>query len=569
LSELDKTIEDNSLEAMKPGALSRELLDKILTLSGSEALNKILDQENAGQVVRSISRVDLFWLIKKIGEDDALPILRLASYDQWQYFIDMESWHRDRIDIKETLQWVDRFHKADPERLVKWLFSEDGNLLAHYFFNSILEVKVKEEQDYIPPDGFFTFDNLFYISIPDKENEDAIKQMLLDLSSEDYNRFQALLLGMAGVISAEVEEELYRLKCVRMAEDGYLPFEEAIAIYSYQSPALLKQGGSDYKMFFPDEETRALVPLTPLSYAAGDNVFTKSIAKISDEVSFERLRLEFAGLCNQIFSADAVIPEGIDDLVSVTKKAAGYLNIGLEKLSDGNLRISEDYLRNNPLVSIFRVGFGTSLELKWETEKKIKGAWFLRNGLNAGFWGGEWGGVLKGILMRIPLCYNGEYVPFEDLAEVESAREIIRRLVLLDKVMEEVSNSFNIEKDQLKDPLLTFHTLLFHSWAIRKLDFNRDFIPLSLGQAKDFFRLIRGREEAPPFKFHDAKEGFLGDFLSLVKELEADDKALLYETLENLWKDFTDEHALLAVSDLDPRFSKYIIIDPLLNGQGE
>jgi hypothetical protein len=566
LSEQKNTMDENRMDEVKTGSLSRELMNQILSLSGSEALNKILDQANAGRIVQDMSRVDLFWLIKKIGADDSFPLLRLASNDQWQYIMDMETWHRDRIAVQATFQWLDRFHRSDPERLAQWLYSEEGNLLAHYFFNTILDVKVKEEQDYDPPDGFFTYDNLYYISIIDKENEESIDHILRQLASTDYNRFHALLLGLAGVIPDEVEEEMYRLKSVRMAEDGYLPFEEAISIYAYQNPDLLKQGGGSYKIFFPDEETGALVPLTPLSYAAGDNVFSKSLARITDNLSFERLRLEFAGLCNQIFSADAIIPDEIEDLVKVTKKASGYLNIGLESLSDSNLQISEEYIRNNPLVSIFRVGFGMTLKLKWETEKKIKGAWFLRAGLDAGFWGDEWGGILKGILMRIPLYYRGEYGPFEDLEEVDNARDIVRRLVLLDRVMEEIANAFNLKDDLFKDPLLTFRTLLFHSWAIMKLKLEPDFIPLSLDQAKNFLSIIRGEETTPPFNLKGSKQGFFNDITSLVKGIEPDYKTLLEETLDVLWEEFTEEYARLDVSHLDPRFTKYIIIDPSLTG---
>jgi hypothetical protein len=561
LSEQDKATNNYSLETEKPGAPGREIMDGIVKLSGSEALNKILDQVNAAQLIQDMSRVDLFWLIKKIGEDDSLPLLRMASDDQWQYIMDMELWHKDRIGMEEAFQWLDRLHKSDPVRLARWLFSEDGNMLAHYFFNSIIEVKIKEEQDYVPPDGFFTFDNIYFISIPDKEKEEVIKQMLLELSSENYNRFQALLLGLAGVIPAEVEEEMYRLKSVRMAEDGYLPFEEAISIYSYQSPDLLKQGESEYKMFFPDEETMALVPLTPLSYAGGDNMFTRSVEIIDDSRSMERLRLEFAGLCNQIFSADAVIPEEIGDLIKVTKKAAGYLNIGLQKLSGGNLQVSGEYVRNNPLISIFRVGFGSSLEVKWEAEKKLRSAWFMRNGLDTGFWGDEWGGALKGLLMKKPLYYKGEYRPFEDLAEVEKAGEIARRVALLDKIMEEISTSLNFRNDILKDPLMTFNTLMFHSWAIKKLNLDREFIPLSIEQARDFFRLIRGNEKTPPYKMSLSKQEFIDDFILFAGGIEPDDQALLHETLGEIWEGFVDEYAMLDVSLLDPRFTKYVIID--------
>ena len=557
---------DYSLDAPKSVSPDREALDKILSLPGSEAINRILDHHDPGQLVRAISRVDFFWLIKKIGEDDSLPLLRLASNDQWQYMMDMELWKRDRIELKEMVSWLDRLIKADPERLARWLYSDDGNLLAHYFFHYMLDVKIKEDQDYIPPDGYFTFDNLYFISILDKENEEVIEQMLRNLSSEDYNRFHALLLGLGGVIPSEIEEELYRLKSVRMAEDGYLPFEEAISIYSYQNPELIKKASSEYRLLFPDEETSALVPLTPLSYAEGDNIFSKTIALIHDSQSLERLRLEFAGLCNQIFSADGILPEGMDDLINITRKAAGYLSIGIERLSGGDLQVAEEFIRNNPLVSIFRAGFGMTLELKWEAEKRIKGAWFLKNGMDAGFWGDEWGGLLKGILMKRPLFYKGGHRSFENLSEVETSRTVLHRLALLDRLMGEVSNSFNMKKDLFKDPLLTFHTILFHSWAVRKLDLGNSFVPLSMDQAKKFFTLIRGKDDVPPFTLRDFKGIFLEDCVSLLQAIGPDDISMLRQALTELWEEFAEEYATVDVSDLDPRYTKYIIISSGLNG---
>lgn len=561
MSEQDKTTDDKGLIPSGAGAVSREVLNSVLTLPGSEALNRILDHADADMIVRDMSRVDLFWLIKKIGADDSLPLLRSASNDQWQYVMDMELWKRDSLDLEEAFKWLDRFHRADPQRLAQWLYSEDGNLLSHFFFNSALDVRIKEDQDYIPPEGFFTFDNLYYINILDKENEEIIQQMLGQLASQDYNRFHALLLGLGGLIPGEVEEEMYRMKGLRLAEDGYLPFEEAISVYSYQHPDLLKSGGSDYRLSFPDEETGAFVPLMPLSYSGGDNIFSRSIAKIGDSASLERLRLEFTGLCNQILSADAVIPEGIDDLIGVTKKAAGYLDIGLERLSGNDLKISEDFVRNNPLVSIFRVGFGITLELKWNVERQVKGSWFLRNGLDTGFWDDEWGGMLKGILMKRPLFYMGEFRPFEALSEVKSAGDILHRVLILDKLMEKISDLFGLQREMFSDPLLTFHAILFHSWAIRKLDHKGGFAPLPLEKAREFFSLIRGKETAPPYKLKEFKDVFLKDCISLAQDIDPDDKDVLLETLSDLWEGFAEEYAMVDVTALDPRFTKYVIIE--------
>ena len=62
---------------------SRDIVAKLFPLSSSDTLNAILNQDDPGRFIRSMTRVDLFWLIKKIGEEDAFPVIRLASDDQW------------------------------------------------------------------------------------------------------------------------------------------------------------------------------------------------------------------------------------------------------------------------------------------------------------------------------------------------------------------------------------------------------------------------------------------------------------------------------------------------------
>ena len=198
MSEKEKISDLTGVDAGDMAAASREIVAGLLPLTGNQALNKILDHDNPVQLVQNMTRIDLFWLIKKIGENDSLPILRLASFDQWQYILDMELWNRDRIDLGETIKWLDMLQKADPDRLARWLLSEEGNLQAYFYFYHTLEVKIREDDDFEPPEGFITFDNLFYIRILDKDHEEGIEQILRTMAGQNYNLYQALLLGLAG-----------------------------------------------------------------------------------------------------------------------------------------------------------------------------------------------------------------------------------------------------------------------------------------------------------------------------------------------------------------------------------
>ena len=567
MSEKEKITDITSTDAGDPVAASREVVAGLLPLMGNQALNKILDHDNPAQLVQNMTRVDLFWLIKKIGENDSLPLLRLASLDQWQYILDMELWNRDRIDLGETIKWLDMLQKADPDRLARWLLNEEGNLQAHFYFYHTLEVKIREDDDFEPPDGFITFDNLFYIRILDRDHEETIEQVLRTMAGQNYNLYQALLLGLAGVIPSEAEEEMYRQRGVRLAEDGYLPFEEAISVYSYQNADLLKKDGSEYRLYLPNDiHARALVPVIPFLHARGDNMFVKSLSQISDNLLLDRLRLEFAGLCNQIFSADGVRFEGLEVLVNISRKSAGYINMGLERLSGGDIETAEDYIKNNPLISIFRVGFGLSLELKWETERWFTRSWFFRQGLNPFFWGEEWGGILKGVLEKRPLFFSGlregrEYRPFESLSELEKCRDVIHRLISLDRLFERISTEYPLDTEMLKDPLLNLYPLLFSFYARRQLNLGQGFLPLSLEQTREFFRVVRGEEKAPPFRMPGFKDIFIGEFMSYETTADPDQIGLLKDILSRIWEEFSEEYAMVEESDLDVRFTKFIMIE--------
>ena len=544
------------------------IIDRLIPLSGSEALNMILDQDNPLQIVQGMNRMDLFWLIKKIGTDDSLPLLRLASQNQWQYIIDMELWRKDHLDIGETFTWLERLHSADPDRLAEWLYSEDGNILAHFYFTHSIEVIIgSDDSDFVVPEGSFTLDGQYFIKILDIENEEAIKEILQSMAGEDIIRFQALLLGLMGVISAEVEEDMYRMKSMRLAEDGYLPFEEATSIYSYQKAEQLKVDESEYLLNMPDDlDSDFLIPVMPLTHTKSANLLGETISRIEDRVTIDRLCLEFAGLCNQIFSADGVRFENIDDLARIGRKAAGYINIGLEKLSRGNPELSDRFVRNHPLISLFRAGFSASLELKWEADQWRKGAWFLRKGFETDFWGEEWGGTLKGLFMDKPLFFTGlkendEYRDFEVISEVGDSRTILKRIEIMDKLLNAIFQSSSWDKEMFNEPFLSYHYLIFTYWACHFHGVDEIIRPISRKEAEAFFKYLRKGYDQPPFRMAGYKEVFLKDIIEYDICSTQEETHFLRETLSMLWQEFVDEFAYVDVTDVDSRYVRFIMID--------
>jgi hypothetical protein len=467
-----------------------------------------------------------------------------------------------------STSWLGKLLEADPRTLVQWMYGEGELLCYHFLFRSI-QVEVKNGDDPVDlPDGFFTLDNIYYIRVLDKEHEETFANLLRQMAEQDYLRYQSLLLTLSGVLPAELEEELYRRRNMRLAEDGFLPFEEAASLYSYVKAETVAGSCSAYLLDLPVEaETGTRVPLIPFSHAGPRGLLMDAAERIPDPAFLDRLRLEFAGLCNQMVSADQIRIDSMDVLIETCRKAAGYLSLGLEKLSGGKQAPAEDLLRLHPLVLLFQVGFSLTLELKWETERWIKQAWFDQMNFGFGFWGDLWGGTLEAILRKRPLHFPKEEAGsprnFENLSEVYQAKAALKRIFALDKLLETLHSRYPFEEKIAKDPLFTFHMLLFTFWARGRLTLEPGFEPVTLTHVKSLFTQLRKGKKKAPFRLEEYRAVFINDFLQFGGEnLEEPEKSTLTETLSSLWDEFSEDYAELRLSDMEGRFSRFILIRP-------
>lgn len=535
---------------------------KLFALPAEKTMDFILEQKDATQLVQQLSFLDLYWLIKKIGENDSIPLLGLASERQWQYILDMEIWKRDRLDIKKASIWLRRFMEADAERVARWLITEDMEMFAYYYLYRNLEVLIATDDNiYDLSEDFFTLDGTFYLKLKDESQRDMIENLLKLIARQDFLKYQALLMTSRAILPASTEEELYRLRSVRVAEYGFLPFEEAISVYAPVEPKKLMTRGEKKKkeIVIVDDETREMIPSFPIHQLQIKGIMHAAVNSIRDNILMDRIRLEFAGLCNQIISADGLFMAEYEDLIKVCKKAAGYLNIAIEKVCGDEVNKAIDLIRHNSLVSIFRVGFGLSLKLKWKVEGWIKESWFKRYGLDLSFWGLEWGDMLRGLLMKKPLYYvggeDGEvYRPFESLSEIRKCEDVFNRIRLLDELFSKITLSYPLEKRALIEPTITYHPFLFTFWARRILKLSPGFDGLTMNQVRRFFNILRSKDSMPPYKMKDYKEVFIQDMGSYLPGAE------LEKVLSSLWNEFTEEYERVDIKDIDERYLRFLIV---------
>jgi hypothetical protein len=147
-----------------------------------------------------------------------------------------------------------------------------------------------------------------------------------------------MLLEAVHVIPAETEEECYRWRNVRLAEKGFLTFDEAVGIYQPLKPRDLKE-----KLAEPEPGAAPDVPSSaasqyPINLLQHDNDFTRALTTIDTESVLQQAQTEFANLCNQIIVADHKTIREREGLREIVKKACGYISIGLQLLQGPSSR---------------------------------------------------------------------------------------------------------------------------------------------------------------------------------------------------------------------------------------
>ncbi|MGD9052228.1 MAG: DUF6178 family protein, partial [Desulfobacterales bacterium] len=231
----------------------QETRRKIMELPPEKALDRILNDRQPAALVHSFPEQDFYLLVNEIGAEDSLPLLSLATNKQWEHIVDLETWQKDHIDINSVTRWMNLLMEADSQRFIHWILNDHLEFMEWYLFKN-LEIRIREH-DQDPAefgDEFFTLDDIYYlrfIDIPsesesekliDQQRRKFLTQIAQRLASSDHLIYQSVFLEAAHVIPAETEEDCYRWRNTRLAEKGFLPFDEAVGIYQPIKPGELE-----------------------------------------------------------------------------------------------------------------------------------------------------------------------------------------------------------------------------------------------------------------------------------------------------------------------------------------
>jgi len=308
------------------------------------------------QLIPALPEAELVFTVKALGLADAGWILAYASPEQVQACVDLDGWSGALPDRAKLAEWLAALAEGGDEALLRAARSIDPELLMLWLAD-IAEVHLKQGDDpgWQAPGGGQSIDGVFFLVARQSDDDLQLALRLLALLFEDdYWFYFRLLQSVPWESSPDNEEFALRWRSGRLADLGFPPREEALAIYTTPRRDELELPSGPPP---PIGEWHLPVWLPELPGAAGSPHLLFRAAAELDAEERRALFYAFVSLANQVAVADELPLGDAESLPKAIEKAAHVASRGLAWLAERHRVSPVEVLRRAPLLRLFRVGF--------------------------------------------------------------------------------------------------------------------------------------------------------------------------------------------------------------------
>ena len=339
-----------------------EKRDYLKTADAKEKMDLILSDQDEKRLTVAMDPQEFFWLIKEIGEADALQLLQLASARQCIFILDMELWEGWTFSEEKACSWLAYFMEGGEQRVHELLKHLDFEFLQLFLGRELIVgggIGDQSNDEERFGDYDHTFDGVFMLSFKNPKHSQVIGTFLSMLIKLDNPLYTALMEGIKGDVDLELEEECQRFRTGRLEDLGFPPLDEALSIYARVNPDTFEvHGGKDLR---PAGEGGAMVPMV----AYEDTLFFRALALADSQPLIQELNY----LVNSALVAEGGAFKEPETMTGIFQRVCGYLNIALERLSSGDLQQAAKLLVDEPLKRLFQLGYSVVLELKFVAQE--------------------------------------------------------------------------------------------------------------------------------------------------------------------------------------------------------
>lgn len=285
-------------------------------------------------------------------------VLPHATAEQITALFDLDAWRRERVDIDRARLWlteiVDLYAQTrERGELGELMMAMDPELWTFALLpgTSVFHLDPDDDEQreqardaveslyvYETPDGFYL------VAVPDTETGHRAIHVLDRVYSDDLETGKALVDSLRGALGSMIEEDLLRWRAGRLADLGFVPWEEAMKLLrplDLKAARETREATADPTAVPTTDPTIApAAPAAPPLPAETPRpgLLRRALAALSATQQGERAR-EFTLLVNELMAAQRFEPGDIKLQERAFHQAEATVGLGLELLVAGTIGI--------------------------------------------------------------------------------------------------------------------------------------------------------------------------------------------------------------------------------------
>ncbi len=576
---------DQEVEKVLAPLKFHEIYNIVLNAPWEVKAKLIINSPYPEGLVKNLPPQELFLTLKASSLDLAVELLSYAKGSQIQFLFDIDTWYKDRIKADRIASWIILLFEAGEDKVLEWLRIADWDYLITIFQKFVRvykrpdDMELIEAMDFLPP---YTLDDFYYVDFKNDSLEFYFRRMLEIIKSELPDIYFALMESIIWEIPAEVEERAYRWRNGRLADEGIPEYFEALDVYTPIHPKSLRKIDSKYLSL----EGEVQPSINIMIYGGPEELFIfKVLELINNPDQTNRLKKELAWVANKVIIVDNIVIDDIEQVKKSLDKVWGFLSIGLEYLSSGNLEVAKKFLEEHFLEDIFRVAQIVLKDLRRFALRMIKSKDFDPAILR--YLDQPYKGYLQGILVnkinKIKLFQPhkigtaDEYTIFRRINEINAVRRYIEEINYIAPVIAKVFGSPLVWINEVNQPgrnfdakFLTWSSLILTAlanWIYRK-EFVFKALPKNVW--KEVLQELLENKEGKCFMKEDIKKILFENFEKFVKAEWYYEPELMSSFLNFVINKFENEFKFVDLNDPpDPKYQTLILIDLGLKDEEE
>lgn len=346
---------------------------------------RLLAAADLAEEVAALEPLEAYYIIRELGLDQALPILRELSHEQLQACLDLDCWNRYDFTVESLAEWLAPFAAVDAETLAETFLSLDYVIQLLFLTQTVTvydpdtdQVPPEDEEREttaraMTPDGFY----LLELKNPDLALKVHPFALLDAMYQYDPTATHRLMSEIRVDLPTQIEEEALRFRSGRMEDLGFATPAEAIALFS--------RPPSRRPMDRPQEPLDSAVTRLPSVYAGPlleTTLLQRALSLVTAPNSLSRLEQELVWAINSAIIAYGEKPQDIEHITDIVTRVRDTISLGLESLlaqeeppclpdTAQAAAQAADLLETWCMTDLFRHGYGATTVLQEELRQAM------------------------------------------------------------------------------------------------------------------------------------------------------------------------------------------------------